>query len=624
MSPIEKPKAENVPELADKFPKSKWQAILGVLDLVSNLTLRVQLLLASFGLVVALVCGWQLQTVLFNNQNNLARTLAATLVSTAYPHRGVTALLTAELDKNTGSESNNKELSDAVKAITENIKNLKTFDKDWEEKVIQDLDLRVMDKPDIPNTDKDRTWTQVIYSKTMEGLQRPAFLMVPAISLRQPNVGDNTLKNDQQLKLILQHNPEILFDFYVASKIDEQLDALGHLPHQPLTIVQAYFISESGVILLRQLPDSKSYKLTFPHNTLFMDRLYFWGAINPDDFRQDRNDHGPLDYETEPYVDLGGNGVVKTNSKRVELPNKRTGVICVDVVIPETEQQIETRLRELGANVIHGKYVESLVNPDEQSKGRLEAPEAESGFDWVNQLGKTPTSRITGAIAFESDFKTRTASDPEVVRFTIPIASSVNNNREPVTNLLLVTFNFRCIRLWIYIYAAGLVLGMGFFIFVMGNLLLQYTSLTREMNRVLVNMSNVMYEAATPFAWLNENNEFEEVNLSFLNVVGCKTKHELKNHAPQFKDLVTADTLPIYQEILELSAAGKPTPKYRIKIVRLDHEEVAVWAHGERVPYPTLGRRRPPHRFGVFLPDRETDLEQGEPAARNSDSGDSP
>lgn len=647
MSTTESKTPENVAQLAQKrVPKSKSEAILGVLLLVSRLPLATQLLLASLGLALAIFCGVMLLTKLFNNQDSLARTLPATLVSTAYPHRGVTAFLTANLDEKAESEKNNTELSVAIGNIAAHIGKLNTFDKGWEKRVIQSLnktvevernseaernsndlsvtvrkpadhlknpktrrkdwedslieylDLDVRNKPNVPSRDQGLTWTQIIHSKHLERLGRPAFLMVPAISLRQTEVGPNGLKG--QLREGLRHNSEILFDFYIASQIQPELDNLGVLPHQPFKIVQAYFISESGVILLRKLPDSSSYEDTFPNNTLFMDRLYFWGAINPGEFRQTKNNQGPLDYETEPYIDLGGNGVVKTNSKRVELPNGRTGVICVDVVLPNTQEQIVHRLNELGGIVTVGRYIETPGNAEGPSKVTLEAAAGDSGFDWVKNLSTTPSSRITGAIAFEEDFSP--PSEPDVVRFTVPMGSN-SPKGATVTNLLLVTFYFQNNKQGISLYTTGLVMGIGFFIFVMGNLLLQHFFLTKEMNQVLINMSQVMDYATTPFVWLDENNEFKAANLSFLNTVGYDNINDLKNHAPRFKDLVAPESLPTYEEILALSGKGEPTPEYWIKIVTAKHKKISVLAHGERIPYPTLGRKREPHRFGVLLPE---------------------
>jgi hypothetical protein len=593
--------SDDKPDLPnDAIPKNKVEAFLLAQKYLNRLPLSVQLGLAGIGLVVAFYFGAQLRKTLFDNQENLARTLAATIVSTAYPHRGVTAFLVADLDNKLASEThyNNPNLKVAVDEIKNEIEQLKTsaINNGFEANtVFNDLKLVVVNKPKLEQRDIDHTWTKAIISQTMK--DKDAYLMIPAISLRQPKVGDNKLEGNE-LQQIVQNNPEVLFDFYVASKIDEKLSKLGNLPGQTPRIVQAYFISESGVILLRALPKSRSYDEAFPTNTLFMDRLYFWGAIDPDVFGPEKDNNGPLDYQTAPYIDLGGNGVVKTYSTRVELPNFRTGVICVDVALSNARGEIRERLEALGAQVNDASHV--------SGKKQLEGEPGTTypkGFDWVNyQLNGQAQSRITGAIAFESDFQ-RPAEDA-IVRFSIPIESVTSAKDTTVTKLLLVTFDFASIRNRIFGYAIGFVLGILLLVFVMWNLFWHYTRLKRDMNKVLENLSQVMHEAETPFAWLNEKNEFQKVNVSFLDVLGCKTDHELKTYAPTFKDLVTADTLPTYEAILAQSAQGEPTPKYRINLVKRNREVISVWVHGERIPYPTFGRRRSPHRFGVFLPSR--------------------
>lgn len=601
---------------APHVPENKVQALLAIQELFRKLPMSVQLILALVGLAVAFYFGLQLRKTLFDSQENLARTLGATIVSTAYPHRGVTAFLVADLDKKRSSDnSNNGNLKSAVDEIKNDIEQLKNsaINKKFDPNTVpKTLKLRVFDKLHIEHRDADHTWTKAVVSEAMN--EKGAYLFVPAISLGQPEVANNTLSDGKELERVLHNNQEILFDFDVASKIDEKLSKLGNLPGQPLKIVQAYFISESGVILLRELPKSKSYDQTFPTNTMFMDRLYFWGAIDPNGFAQDKDNNGPLEYQTAPYIDLGGNGVVKTYSTRVELPNHRTGVICVDVVLPDARDQIIERLEALGAQVDEA----SQIGGKQQLEGQpgTTYPKA---FDWVNyQLNGQAQSRITGAIAFESDFR-ETPKDG-VVRFSIPIESVVTTKETTVTKLLLVTFDFGSIRNRIFGYAVGFVLGILLLVIVMWNLLWHYTRLKRDMNQVLENMSTVMYDAATPFVWLNENNEFHKVNVSFLKTVGCDNDNELRKHAPTFRDLVTAETQPIYDAILEQSAIGEPTPKYRIDIIKLNREVVPVWAHGERIPYPTLGRRHPPHRFGVFLP-KPPDPDAGQREAQTEEGG---
>jgi hypothetical protein len=99
-----------------------------------------------------------------------------------------------------------------------------------------------------------------------------------------------------------------------------------------------------------------------------------------------------------------------------------------------------------------------------------------------------------------------------------------------------------------------------------------------------------------------KKNEFVEVNLSFQRTLEYRNKDDRSQHVPTFRDLVTAETQPVYDAILEQSARGEKTPKYKIDVITKNDKVVSVWAHGEPIPYPRSGGRRRPHRFGVLLP----------------------
>lgn len=214
------PQNEDLSTLVDRLPRTKTQAVARTLGLFSRLPLAWQLGFAALGMGVAVFCGLELRKILSSNQDNLARTLAATMVSTAYPHRGVTAFLVAELDKNVPSLGIIPNLRTKVDAIKSDIEGAssKAFDPN---KVFEDLKLEVTDKPNLRPEDKDLTWTKIITSRKMESDM--AFLMVPVICLRQSDVGDNTIKDEKQLKTVFHNNQEILFDLYVASKIDKAI-----------------------------------------------------------------------------------------------------------------------------------------------------------------------------------------------------------------------------------------------------------------------------------------------------------------------------------------------------------------------------------------------------------------
>jgi hypothetical protein len=607
-----------------RVPTNSVEMLRLAQKLLQYLPPTLQVLLALIGLCVAIYFGRELSNRLNNNQENVARALGASLVSTAYPHRGVTAFLLAELDQTlppdkTYSRELTTTLADidtSLKTFTEHLGNFNP------EQVVKSLNLTVSDIDADSKSESDSASDPAWKKSVMSTDTKNGFVMVPAISLRRGKLGENPL-NAKNLTDVLSYNPEILSDLQVASVLDKPFRKFDSVTVQSLSVVQTYFISESGVIYLQASPTTgtnTSYPRKFPRYTLFMDRPYFWGAVDPNSAPKGKAEDSPFDYQTEPYIDLGGHGIVKTYSKKVDLPNHRVGVICVDVTLPsDSVKDIEQRLKVLGANV---KDFVWITGPGEYSGKEGDTPE---GFEWVERqlkLQGQEQSRILGAVAFESDYHKQNKGD--VIRFTLPIGSEESGDGRTKTKLLLVSFDFAGISKAIFIDSLGFLLGISLLVLVSWNVFYDYSVLKREMNKVLENMSEVMHEAATPFVWLDEKNEFHKVNLSFLRVVGCNNDMDLKQHAPTFRDLVTGETQPIYDGILAQSARGEKTGKYEIDIINKHDEVLHVSVHGERIPYPTFWRRGLPHRFGVFLPWPPKTAEHSAATTSQSDSSDVP
>jgi hypothetical protein len=444
---------DNAPEEMPpiKIPTNKIEALQLIYDLLRRLSPIVQVLVALTGLVIAGYFGSKLRSSLNNDQENVERTLGASLVSTAYPHRGVAAFLLAELDKtlppNSSYDSRLKPILDDIdKTLLDSAKDLKAFNP---EEVAKSLNLTVnnidSDPTSKPEPDLGPAWKKAVTNKEI----KTGFLMVPAISLRRVNPTYNEKSrtnevnlvyeplNDINLTAVLKYNPEVVFDLQVASVIEQKFRMLDSIPVQSLPSVQTYFISESGVIFLRTpSADEKimSYPRKFPRYTLFMDRPYFWGAVDPK-LGSSGKDNGPFNYQTDPYIDLGGNGVVKTYSRKIELPNNRVGVICIDVKFPsDSVKEIERRLKALGANVQSFYWITS-------ASGRAgKEGNVPDGFEWVEtqlRLQEEEESRLLGAIAFESDYPQQRKDG--IIRFSIPIESTQDVEGRTKTRLLLVT-----------------------------------------------------------------------------------------------------------------------------------------------------------------------------------------
>ena len=425
--------------------------------------------------------------------------------------------------------------------------------------------------------------------------------MVPATSLRRQTLNEAPLVPSvpSQLVAALEYNPEILFDLHLVSEIEPIMRRLDHASGERLTVVQMYFITESGTFLIRApgVKDQGQYygKDFLPYNQ-YMDRPYFWGAV---DIKQKRLT--PFDYGTKPYLDLGGNGFVVTFSKKFDLPNQRVGVLCVDAKLPDyITNEIQNHLKSLGARVSDFYWSEKGIEPGEA--GPL--PKEFAWFDTQINKSREARSEVLGSIVTEPTKVSLTDSNSEtdgVVRFTVPVTSHEDGEGNRKTRLLWVEFNsadiLQALTRNLILFTAGIILVIA----VAWSLFWDYTVLKREVSKVLKNISKVMRDAPTPFVWLDEKNEFIDANNSMLALLGYKNIQGLRRDFPQFRGLITAQTQMTYDDILKKSAAGQETGEYEIDVITKDGKVMHTRAHGERIPYPTLWRRGLPHRFGIFV-----------------------
>ena len=263
--------------------------------------------------------------------------------------------------------------------------------------------------------------------------------------------------------------------------------------------------------------------------------------------------------------------------------------------------EIEKHLKSLGAKVSDFYWSENKgIEPGKDGP----VPPEFSWFDVQLNKSREARSQVLGTIATEPNKPSLTPSQDKtggVVRFTVPVASGEYGDGIKKTRLLWVEFDsasiLKTLTRNLVLFTVGIVLVIA----VTWRVFRDYTVLKREMSNVLKKMSKVMRDASTPFAWLNEKNEFVEVNNSMLAVLEYENIEELKRHSPTFRGLITAPTQRTYDDILASSAARHETGEYEIDVVTNKGKVLHVLAHGERIPYPTLWRREIPHRFGIFV-----------------------
>jgi hypothetical protein len=625
MDSKEKPRDEDPIKAikSGKLPTNSVGLLQFIRELINKLSPALQVFLALLGLVVAIYFGYELRNRLLNNHKNIAGAFQSKLETTAHPQKGIAAFLLSGLEEVTPSYNEFSDqlswpltiIENKLKELSDGSKNLKTVAKTKPPKRseakransavqtlpagtnVESLKLEVKDTK--PNSAS--AWQKIILSNASQS----RFLMVPAISLRRKGLNDKPLsdktpKEVKELEDVLKNNPEVLFDLYAASAIEPLFTELDYISIQSLPVVQTYFISESGVLMLRApgVKDwSKYYQGQFAAYTLFMDRPYFWGAIDP---KLAKKSKGIYYHITEPYIDLGGNGIVVTYSQRVELPNKRAAIIGVDLKLTlDSEDKIKSRLKELGADV---NEFACITEPEQSGVIEGKLPKE---FKWFENGIKDieNQSRYVGAIALgpEQSSPYGPKGGEHIISFTIPLDSQGFKDGKRRTTLLGASIDFDSISdkldRDLILFSAGIVL----LVIVSSNIFNEYTALKEDMNKVFEKLSKVMEEAYTPFAWLNEKNEFHKINESFSRVLEYDNIEDLKRHSPTFRGLMTAETQPIYNEVLAQSAAGAETGKYEVDMKTKSGKVLHVVVHGERIPYPTFWRRGRPHRFGVFL-----------------------
>jgi PAS domain-containing protein len=595
--------------------------------LFTKLWTPVQLLLAAGGLIVAVYYGKALWHSLLNTQRSIALALAAKLEPTRNTDQGIAAFLLSQVrgDWAKAENFNTAELNSILQDIQTKVQEETAAASAKETsggrarpgvarqppqqdvpEMLRKLGLRV------ENSESNDPWRTAIVSKPKE-----RFMVVPATSLRRPTLAEAALDKDDPARLaeVLRYNPEILFDLRLASELEPLMRRMDSASGERLKVIQTYFITESGVFLIRAngVKDQGQYYWDeFQPYTQYMDRPYFWGAV---DIRAGQRKPTPFDYGTKPYLDLGGNGFVVTFSKRFMLPNQRVAVLCVDAKLPDyVTDEIKNHMKSLGADVGDFYWI--------KDKGVEGLPENFSWFTEQLNTSREARSQVLGTVATEPAGASPTQARDEaarVVRFTVPVASGEYGDGIKRTRLLWVEFDSGSIQGTLFknliLFTAGIILVIA----VTWSLLWDYTVLKREMSNVLKKMSEVMRDASTPFVWLNEKNEFKEVNNSFLKVLGYENDNidGLKRERPTFRSLVTGQTRHVYEDVLAKSAAGGETGEYELDVITKTGQVLRVRAHGERIPYPTPLRRGIPHRFGIFVKViGPVDTAEPEPATR--------
>jgi PAS domain-containing protein len=207
---------------------------------------------------------------------------------------------------------------------------------------------------------------------------------------------------------------------------------------------------------------------------------------------------------------------------------------------------------------------------------------------------------VTGQILIDHDF----GAGGEQYQFSIPMRS-VDTLGTTATVLWILSLDMDVLTgLWIpaaLCLVLCVILGVVVYFFYD-----QEVKQQLEQEKLMKNVSLVLEEATTGFAWLDENSEFRFANAALLGLLGYSSLAELQTTKSGIRRKWT-DLLPVLEEQeayaarLERSRRGEATGKYWCTIATQSGEWRRALIHGERMPFGGVWRGKSPHRFGVVL-----------------------
>jgi PAS domain-containing protein len=609
-----------MPEANDSDTQKKWlksllpTSVAGWVDLfhglkegLGQLSMRKQIRVGLVGLLVAFVCGYLWWSSYRDVSDRIQTGIDAKIENTVDQHKGLAAYLLSNIEPTPAPmPALSPELQQALGGIRTVV--------DERSKTLPQASLTaagVMGPPTpspTPTPALDKGDSRKLHLPKNDCVAMPPdspigqalvagddsfYLFLPVMSVRREELNNLPLRenDDGALRKALDHNPDILRDLSIAWDLIPKLQGFDKIYLNGQEVTQIYFIFESGLILLRS-PGIKNqlefYGQQFDTNHNFPDRPYFWHAVLNENKKHDAG----FNYASEPYIDLGGHGLIKTYSKAFRLANGRYGVLGVDVQLDERlREEIKRRLAVLG-----GRTTTYWTNSEQQ---------LDDSFKWVGRVIKRrcPQAEILGKITSQKEFPEESEGRADgIFRYSIPLSTSMKDANTRSVELMLVSIDFTWLLVWQYALLALVCVGVGTVVAVAANIIDNYKLLTRKLSELAEKIDEVMEKAETPYVRLNSNNNFVKVNQKFLDMVDYGNINVLQDEAKTFIHMLTPDSQKLYRQKMDESKRGKPTDEYTIILFRRDRTtKVRARVRGESIDFPTFTEEEYPHRFGIVI-----------------------
>ena len=462
--------------------------------------------------------------------------------------------------------------------------------------------------------------------------QHEGFLFVPQNALRKSLNGEVSAYPSAELSTTdaivvndirwTQSVAKLLCDFQDSPIVEKGSDQL-----KP---IQAYAISRTGVIRICEMERGPSwteqrdyYQRQFEPTTFFPGRPYFEQTIK---FIPSGTTVGGFFYATRLYIDLGGNGFVKTLCHRVKAINGGSddAIICLDLRLSRSaESAVRRRIDDFGGDVYK-------VRCDSTGCGDPVDPTPSQVISHLLGFGYSEADQelLKRALKSESDssevfgklhvYEGSGAGQGPLV-FSIPTGVPPDKNQGPGQRVSLLyskmdLSEFQRRTSWL-----AAVTGGAWFSVLLVTLLViaDYGLRLNEQELAFKNVATVMENAPVAYCHVGADNKFVDYNEAFAKLLGFASKEPslpvLKGQ--RFVDLLADDgSKNLYEQIQESRQRGVPTKPYPVRLKRLgsqDEKKIAVVVHGADVPGPRNPRNERPQTFGIVLEDRGSGAEAG-------------
>ncbi len=640
---------------------------------------------AAILLAISILLGTIVWLNLSDTNRILVSALDAPWENTQLTHTGIESFLLSSVLEDTATDSD-KSL-DSIHINSNFISELANL-----QSTVKDFTFPALSSKDKPAPPSERNQVPVvIYEVKSRGADlgshiylsdhQNGYLFVPGLSAMHPdNLYQKKLDAVAQLKkqtavvqlkeqdtvvqLKEQEEPRLFYDVAMSQSIAPLLCGNLQISNQtaPFTSIfaedsvpknlarhfsQAYLIFQSGVARLCESNIATSwqdqqdyYSSQFSAATFLPDRPYFaetLAAQNVSANPTDQDTFGTLFHPTEPYIDLGGNGVVRSFCRPVPVGlgvkfrsavhgvngsrdmNLRLyqsdAILCLDFrVEPNIENTLLAKIRRFGGTAavfvcksnLCVKDTTESATPDMSLGYRLLSlfyPEASLTTDDVEHISdkfanlsdNSNRSQMTGRVGVDPAPHSGTA-----VLFSFPLGRS----RIFAGKLDLRTYQTMS-SFWIS--AFGVSSACTFLIAVI--ILVGYGLKIKEQERAFEAVDTVMSDVPAPYVRVDECGKFLKVNDAFARQVGfdsAQTAMAILSRT-KYEELLSDEvSKTVYHKIKEERRSGEPYRSYTVCIWagggvgKLPTKEFEV--HGWDVPTPRASRQKIGQSFGILVP----------------------